>query len=155
APSLIEAVESRDHNAAVRALGKMGVLSLCPSSDQEFGRLEYSVGSIVGRVRLIPLVELASLAAELECFDNADKYVVEAQRLSPGPELLHDLHTVAGIVALSRGNIKLATEYLAASVLVCRKNGWACLACSVRGQNLGLAAKLLDYGQHAAVRSFL
>jgi len=44
---------------------------------------------------------------------------------------------------------------LAASVRVCRKDDWACLACGAREQNLILADKLLDNGQHAAVISFL
>lgn len=155
APCLVEAVTSKDLSAAIRALERMGVLALCPSCDQDFTRLEYSVGSIVGRVRLIPLVELANLAAELHYFENASKYVAEAHSLSPGPAQLHHLHTVAGLVALSLCNLASATEYLAASVRVCRKNDWACLDCGVREQNLALADRLLDHGQHAAVISFL
>src|SRR5262245_42035209 len=54
APRLVEAVRSRNRSEAIEALERMGVFALCPSSDQEFSRLEYSVGSIVGRVRLIP-----------------------------------------------------------------------------------------------------
>jgi hypothetical protein len=105
APSLMEAVASHNQDAAVKALEKMGVLTLCPSSDQGFSPLEYSVGSIVGRVRLIPLVELARLAADLNYFANPSKYVQEAQGLSPGPDQLHHLYAVAGVVALSEGNV--------------------------------------------------
>jgi hypothetical protein len=155
APCLVEAVTLRNLSAAIRALERMGVLALCPSCDQDFSRLEYSVGSIVGRVRLIPLVELANLAAELHYFENASRYVAEAHSLSPGPAQLHQLHTVAGLIALNLGNLESATKYLAASVRVCRKNDWACLDCGVREQNLTLADRLLDQGQHAVVISFL
>jgi hypothetical protein len=132
----------------------MGVLGLCPSCGQDFSRLEYSAGAIVGRVRLIPLVELANLAAELHYFENASRYIAEAHSLSPGPAQLHHLHTVAGLIALNAGNLASATEYLATSVRVCQKNDWACLDCGVREQNLTLADSLLDHGQHAAVISF-
>jgi hypothetical protein len=155
APDLIDAVNSRDQNQAVRALERLGVLALCPSHNTDFGRLEYSAGSIVGRVRLIPLVELANLAAEMQFFENASRYVDEAHRLSPGPAQLHHLHTVAGLVALSRGDLALAVECLTASVQVCRKNDWASSECGVREHNLTLADQLLDYGQHAAVASYL
>jgi hypothetical protein len=156
APMLIEAVVSSNQSAAVRALERMRVLALCPSCAQDFSRLEHSVGSIVGRrVRLIPLIELANLAAELCYFENASKYVNEAHSLSPGPAQLHHLHTISGLVALNEGNLPLAIECLAASARVCRKDDWACLDCSVRGHNLTLADKLLDHEQYESVALYL
>lgn len=155
APCLVEAVTSRNLSTTIRALERMGVLGLCPSCGQDFSRLEYSARAIVGRIRLIPLVELANLAAELHYFEKASRYIAEAHSLSPGPAQLHHLHTVAGLIALNAGNLASATEYLAASVRVCQKNDWACLDCGVREQNLTLADSLLDHGQRNAVISFL
>ena len=71
APSLLAAVASRNPSETGEALSRMGVFALCPSSDDEFAGLEYSVGSIVGRVRLIPLVELAILAAQFSFYEKA------------------------------------------------------------------------------------
>src|SRR5260370_27410029 len=117
--------------------------------------MEWREGCRGGRGRLIPLGELANWAAEVHYFENASRYVAEAHSLSPGPAQLHQLHTVAGLIALNLGNLASATEYLAASVRVCRKDDWACLDCGVREQNLSLADRLLDPRQHASVISVL
>jgi hypothetical protein len=155
APRLLEAMALRDGNAAVKALGEMGVLTLCPSPELLFGRLEFSVGCVIGPARLVPLVELAIVAAELGAYERAGLYVAMAQTLAPGAPELHDLHTVAGVVALRLGKVADAKECLSESVRVCEKNEFACLACGIRAFSLLLAEKLLECGEDAAVIDYL
>ena len=95
------------------------------------------------------------MAAELSFYDKASGYVAESHALYPGAAELHNLHTITGIVALSRGELVQAVEYLAESVRACQKDGFARLSCSVREMNLLLAGRLLDYSQEAAVLSYL
>jgi hypothetical protein len=154
-PRLVRAVALRNRAEAIEALEEMGVFALCVSLDRQFSRLEWRVGSTVGRVRLIPLVELAILAAELDSYDKASIYVAEAQALTPSPPELHDLHSVAGVIALNSGNLDEATEHLAESVRVCQRGGFARVACCVRRQNLMLADKLLDQGHARIVTAHL
>jgi hypothetical protein len=52
----------RDGNAAVKALGELGVLTLCPSPELLFGRLEFSVGCVIGPARLVPLAGVYKLS---------------------------------------------------------------------------------------------
>jgi hypothetical protein len=152
---LIEAAYSRDTDAAIQALAIMGVFALCPSTDQDFSRLEWSVRSIVGRVRLIPLVELSLLAAELGFYGKAEVYVAEARELSPGPPHLHDLYTTEGLVALSRRDTAAASQSLLASIPVCREDGLWRVKCCEHGQNFMLAARLLEEGHHDVVLKYL
>jgi hypothetical protein len=154
APRLLEAIAVRDGEAAVNALGDMGVLALCPSSELLFGRLEFSVGCVVGPARVVPLVELAILAAELGANERAGVYVANAHNLAPGAPELHDLHTVAGVVALNLGNLAEAKRCLSESIRVCEKNEFACLACSIRAFILLLAERLLERGEDAAVINY-
>jgi hypothetical protein len=155
APRLLKAVASQDRNEAVRALAEMGVFVLSPIPEQLFGRLEFCVGSVIGRARLIPLVELAILAAELAAYDNVAVYLADAHALAPGPPELHDLHAVAGVVALAKGLEEDATKHLAESVRVCREDEYARLTCGIRPFNLMLAEKLLERGEKAAVLKYL
>jgi quinol monooxygenase YgiN len=153
-PRLIEAAYSRDAEAAVEALVDMGVFGLCPSTDQDFSRLEWSVMSIAGRVRLIPLVELSILAAELGFYGKAEQYVAGSRKLSPAQPHLHDLHTVEGLVALSRGDTAAASQSLLASIPVC-KGGISRVKCCEHGQNFMLAARLLEQGHGDVVVKYL
>lgn len=155
APTLVDAVSSLNLSGTIEALKALGVFALCPSSEQQFTRLELRVRSIVGRVQLVPLIELAIFAAECGLCKMAGIYIAEAHSLSPGPPELHSLHTASGIVALSDGYVAEANRYLAESVRVCHKDGLACLLCATRSQNLVLAARLLHHGQSAAVKSYL
>jgi hypothetical protein len=154
-PRLLEAIALQDGNAAVKVLGEMGALALCPSPELMFGRLEFTVGCVIGPARLIPLVELAIVAAELGDYQRASAYVADARTLAPGAPELHDLHTVVGLVALNAGNVAEAKECLSESIRVCERNEFACLACSIRAFSLLLAKELLEHGEHAAVVQYL
>lgn len=152
---LSEAITLHDGREAVVALREMRAFALCPSTEVIFNRLEFSVGCVVGPARLIPLVELSLMAAELSAYERASSYLVKAQALDPGAPELHDINTVAGLIALNSGNVPEAKERLLESVRVCDKNEFACLACSIRAFNLLLAEKLLERGEDAAVIEYL
>lgn len=154
-PRLLEAIALNDGSGTVNALEKMGLVELCSSPEQEFGRLEFCVGCVIGRPRLIPLIELAIVAAELGACDRATSYLADAYTLAPEPPELHDLHTVAGVVALATGKVEEAKEYLDRSVRVCLEDEDARLTCSVRPFNLMLAEGLLDHGEAPAVLKYL
>jgi hypothetical protein len=81
--------------------------------------------------------------------------VTNARTLTPGAPELHDLHTVAGIVALSAGNVAQAKQCLDESIRVCEQNEFAFLACSIRAFNLSLAEKLLQSGEDEAAIKYL
>jgi hypothetical protein len=115
--------------------------------------LELSVASVLGRARLIPLVELAVLAAELGMFDRAAAYLAEVQAASPGPLELHDLNTVAGVLALNENDFEGACRRLSASVRVCQTPGL--LAARGPLPNLLLAKRLLEIGEEAPVIGYL
>jgi hypothetical protein len=131
----------------------MGVLDLCWPDERQFGYLELGVASVIGPGGLIPMVELAVLAAELDVFNRAAAYVATCRSASPGPLELHDLHTVEGILELSKGNAGRAKEHLSASVRVCRHVG----DFISRGPlpNLLLVRRLLDSGEEASVIDYL
>jgi hypothetical protein len=133
----------------------MQIIDIAASTESLLDRLEFSVGCIVGPARLIPLVELALLASDLDAYERAASYVTHARSLSPGAPELHDLHTVDGIVALSAGNVEEAKRCLYESIRVCEQNEFASLACSIRAFNLSLAEKLLETGADEAVIKYL
>jgi len=155
APKLLAAVASQEGPRALEALDEMGVLGLCPPPDQQFRRLEFGVGTVIGRARLLPLVELAVFAAEGGDLARASAYLTEAHTLSPRSSDLHILHTVAGIISLGAGKLAEACGYLAESVRVCQRDGVACLRCRSRAPNLMLAERLLEHGEKAAVVEYL
>ena len=130
ASRLAEAIAQNDGQGAVKAFREMGIFALCPSAEVMFNRLEFSVGCVVGPASVVPLVELAVMAAELGAYEKAAAYVVKAYALAPGAPELHDLHTVAGLVALSSDNVPEARKTLSESVRVCGQNEFACLALS-------------------------
>lgn len=152
---LSEAITLNDGRGAIVALREMRAFALCPSTDVLFNRLEFSVGCVVGPACLIPLVELALMAGELSVYKRAASYLVKAHALDPGAPELHDINTVAGLIALNSGNVTEAKERLLESVRVCDKNEFAWLACNIRAFNLLLAEKLLERGEDAAVIQYL
>jgi hypothetical protein len=155
APRLLQALALGDGQAAVSWLVKMGIFALCAPVEQQFKRLEFCVGCVVGRPRLIPLVELAIVAAELGVIDRARTYLAEAHILAPEPTELHDLYTVAGHIALSTGEVAEAKRCLAESARICRQDDFACLTSSIRPFNLTLAERLLTYDEGSAVIEYL
>jgi hypothetical protein len=116
-PKLLDAVSSNNWVKAARALKGMGVLALCLSPERQFDRLEFIVGCVVGRARLIPLVELAIFAAEQLAYDRASEYVIEARTLGPGAPELHCILTVEGLIALNSGNTGDAKQLLIESIV--------------------------------------
>ena len=155
ASRLLEAIGLQNAKGAVEALQDMGILAICPSVEVLFNRLEFSVGCVVGPACVVPLVELAILASELGAYQRAASYVAKARSLAPGAPELHDLHTVAGMVALSEENVAQAIDCLYESIRVCEQNEFAWLACSIRSFNLLLAERLLERGEDAAVVKYL
>ena len=106
--------------------------------------------------RLVPSVEaLALLSSELGFDQRAAADLTEALALSPGSPELHDLHTVAGIIALNRGNLGEAKNHLAESVRACLVDDDSCLLCMRRSPNWLLAVRLLERGELAAVKHYL
>jgi len=154
-PKLFDAISLMDRNGIVAALAEMGVLALSPPVEQQFKRLEFLTGCVIGPARLIPLVELAVFAVEQGAYERANTYAAEAYGLAPRATELHDLHTIAGIVALNAGNMTEAIKYLAESIRVCREDGFASLTCSIRALNIMLADRLLEHGQQGAVLEYL
>jgi hypothetical protein len=155
APRLIEAVENRSVHDTVVLLNDIGILSLCLPREINLNCLAVSARSVVGRRRLVPLVELAVLSSELGFDERASADLREALALSPGSPELHDLHTVAGIIALNRGNLADAKNHLAESVRACLVDDDSCLLCMRRSPNWSLAERLLERGELAAVTHYL
>ncbi len=155
APHLFEAVASGDAILVVSALAEMGVLALCPPLNQMLGRLEFYVGSVIGRARLIPLIELAIFTTELEEPERASKYLAEAQTLYPGASELHDIYTVEGVIALGAGSIGRAKQHLAESISICLEDDLARITCAVRVPNFMLADRLMQRGEREPVVKFL
>jgi len=140
-----------DPAALIKILDEAGVLirSLCV--EDELGRLELSASSLEGRSRLIPLTELAIWATELRAYDKAAFLLASCYPLSPEAPELHDIHTVAGLIAAAEGRIEEAQKQLAESAAVCRTSKYAELLCAIRPFNLTLAEKLLESGKEASV----
>src|SRR5439155_18601717 len=150
-----DAVKSHDWNRVMRVLKKMGVPGLCLPPERQLDQLEFVVGCVIGRPRLVPLVELATFVAEQCEYDRVKKYVEEAYTLNPGATELHDLLTISGIVALGSNDVTNAKRQLLESVRVCTKDGYPCIPNRLYGFNVSLAQKLLEYGQRDAVIDFL
>jgi hypothetical protein len=155
APKLFDAVLSNDRSGTVKTLAEMGVLVLCPPQEQMFARLEFCAGHVIGRARLIVLVDMAIFAAELEAYERARKYLAETQALFPGASELHDIHTIEGIFALSAGNKAEAMRYLYESIRVCQEDDFARVTSSSRLPNLKLAKMLLLHSERTAVVAYL
>jgi hypothetical protein len=155
ANKLVTAVGTGNKAAAVFALEELGILPLCSGHELQLPRLEIVVSSVPGRAQLIPMVELAIFAAELEDLKSASKFVTEAHGFGPGPSELHDLRSVEGLIALGEGNIARAVSYLRDSIRVCMTDEYACLECSARAPNVMLAKRLFEHGESDEVVGYL
>jgi hypothetical protein len=154
-PKFLDAVRLHNGSKTVKALQEMGILRLCLPPLQQFDRLEFIVGCVVGRARLIPLVELAIFAAEQGAYARAKKCITEAHILGPDPPELHCLLTAAGMVALNSGEMGAAKECLLESVRVCQEDDFASVSCGVIGFSTILAEKLLNHGERQTVIAYL
>jgi len=155
AQKMFAAVAAEDAAGIFGALEEMGVLAFCPTAGQQFTRLEHIVGRVIGRARLIPLIELAIFAVDLDDYNRASTYAAEARSFDPGASELHDLCAVEGAVALNAGNVSEAIELLAKSIYVCQADDFSCLTCRGRALNIMLADRLLKYGEREEVVKFL
>jgi hypothetical protein len=153
AAELGAAVLARDRIRAAEALERMGILAVSRAPEQHFGRLEFSVAAVTGPRRLILIVELAVIAAEMGVLQRARAYLAASQAASPGPLEAHDLHTVGGILALNNGDLARACEELFASVYVCR--GIGNLVARGPLPNFTLARRLLEVGEETPVMAYL
>jgi hypothetical protein len=150
-PKLIAAASLDDSAGMATALEEMGVLALCPMPQEQLSRMEVLAGNVTGRARLIPLVELSVLAAELGDYGKASKYVVESRTFDPSSCDLYNLCVVEGLIALNAGKIRDAVQHLDKSLVACRTDEYASLSCGVRAPNLALVQKLLERGERVEV----
>jgi hypothetical protein len=155
AQALLAAVACHDVGGAKRALEGMGIFGLCPPREEQLRRLEFLVGSVIGRRRLIPLVELAIFATELGADERVSKYAAESRALAPRPPQLHDLLTLDGILALNSGDVLKAKICLMESVRVCREDDFSLITCGARTLNVMLAERLIDHGEEEVVIKYL
>ncbi len=149
--TLHAAATSHDRAGTVSALRDMGVLALCPMPEQQLSRMELVAENVVGRPRLIFLVELSVFAAELEDYRRAGRYALESRALNPSSCELYNLCIVEGLVALSAGQTREAVQHLDKSLTACQADEFASLSCGVRAPNLSLAEKLLEIGERIEV----
>lgn len=137
------------------ALERMEVFGLCPIPEMQLSRMELVAGYAVGRAHLIPLVELALFAAELEDYESAGRYDQEARALDPSAWELYTLCIVSGLIALNAGKNREAIQFLDRSIKACQTDEYASLNCGVRAPNLLLADKLLERGERVEVLKHL
>jgi len=152
---VLRAVRCGDGPGIARGLQQLRVFAFCAAQDNLLDRLELLARGVIGRARLIPLVELAIFAIEYGVQNRAKLYVTEALSLCPGPSELHDLHNIQGILALESGDVVGAKEHLSASIKACRGDVFACVTCSARVPNLMLVNKLVGNGEHTAAVRYL
>jgi hypothetical protein len=148
---LISAIASGDKAGMLRALGEMGVLDLCPTSQGQFSRMEVVAGSVNGRSQVIPLVELALFAAEVGDYRRAGQYALQAHAVGPGSWETYSLCIVEGLIALDAGNVGEAIQCLSRSSAACQTDEHASIACGIHALNLSLAEKLLERGERVEV----
>jgi len=148
---LFSALELESRVGVSTALEQMGVVSLCPVTENQFPRMELVAGRLVGPARIIPLVELAHFAAEFGDFGRAQKYTEEARTFDPTSWELYSLCVVEGLIAFNTGDIRGAIWQLDKSINACQMDENAHLSSAVYGPNLALARKLLVYGERLEV----
>jgi len=155
ANELFAAVAKEDSAGIFSALERMGVLALCPKPEQQFSRLQHTAAWLAGRAKMVALVELAIFAAELEDYERAGKYAVEARAFDPISCELYNIRIVEGLIELQAGRTDAAIQALAASIDACMTTEYACLECGIRAPNLALASKLLELGEREEVLKHL
>ena len=151
ARKLFSAVASGDRAAILSSLEGMGVLALCPIRQQQFSRMERIVGRVIGRAKLVFLVELAFFAAELGDYERATKYASEAHDFKPVAWELYSLSVIEGLAALNAGKKDEAIKYLSKSINACLTDVHSCIACGISPPNFGLTEKLLERGKRIEV----
>jgi hypothetical protein len=148
--------ETLNHPSAIaEALGKMGVLALCPSPIHQFTRMRRLADCTSSHTRVSVLVELALFAADLEDYDRASEFAAEARSYCPTEWELYSICMVEGLVAFNKGMYIEAARLMARSVGSCQCDEYASLACGVRSLNLSLPEKLLSVGLHDEVTNYL
>jgi len=153
-PTLLSSVAAENQSDTVAALKEMGVLKLCPPTEELFDRLAFVVGCVIGRARLVPLVELSIFAAEQRAYHRAGKFVAEARALGPGPMEQHCLFTVEGILHLVSSEVIKAKECLMDSIRICREHSDS-VTTGIFGFHVMLAERLLEQGEQETVVSYL
>jgi hypothetical protein len=153
-PRLLSSVTAESPSDTVNALKEMGVLKLCPPPEQLFDRLAFVVGGVIGRARLVPLLELATFAAEQRAYNRAGQFLAEARTLGPGPMEQHCLFTVEGILHLESKDILKAKECLLDSIRVCREHS-DFVRTGIFGFHVMLAERLLEQGERQTVVNYL
>lgn len=133
------------------ALRDMRVLALCPDPEGHLLRMELVSENLPGRARVILLVELSLLAAELGDYGRAIHYASLAHTFGPDSWELYNLCVVEGLIALNTGKHREAVQYLDASIRACERDEYTSLSCGIRVPNLTLAQKLLHSGQRVEV----
>jgi len=151
ARKLFPAVASGDKAAILSSLEGMGVLALCPTPEQHFSGMERIVGRVIGRAKLVFLVELSLFAAELGDYERATKYASEAHNFQPVAWQLYSLSMIEGLAALNVGKKDEAIKYLRKSIDACFTDVSSCVACGTGEPNFLLAKKLLERGERVEV----
>jgi hypothetical protein len=151
ARKLFPAVASGDTGRILSALEGMGVLALCPIPKQQFSRMERIAQQVIGRARVVFLVELSFFAAEIEDYARASKYTSEAHEFNPVGWELYSLSVIEGLAALNDGKVDEALWFLDKSISACLTDENSCLMCSMSPANFLLAEKLLERGERNEV----
>jgi hypothetical protein len=153
---LVDAINAQNAEETAKALFEMGIMGFCPSiGSPPIDRLESSARSVVGRARMIPLIELAYLTEEVGDFKRMAAYSKEACSLEPEAPESHDLYTLKGIIALNSDDLAEAKACLDMSIDICEENELGRIACSIRPFSLRLAEQLLQRGETDAVLRYL
>ncbi len=155
ARGLFLAVASGDRAAILSALEGMGVLALCPKPQQQFASMEPIAGKVIGRAKLVFLVELSFFATELADYERASKYASEAHKFNPVAWELYSLSVIEGLVAWNAGKTDEAVKYLYKSINACLTDVHACLGCGTSPANFLLAEKLVECGERVEVLKHL
>src|SRR5205814_1659748 len=129
ARKLFGAIASEDGIGVSNALEEMGVLVLSSGRKEQFSRLELVVGYVAGRAQIVPLVELALFATELEDHERAGRYSREARAFSPTSWELYNLCVVEGVISLEAGRRDEAILNLSRSIDACQSDEYASLEC--------------------------
>jgi hypothetical protein len=152
-------VKSGNMAAALRAIKPTGILKdVTPA--QELEQLQTDAARIGGYRRLALLPRMAKLAMWLNQPDKAEEYASEALKLirpqraddpfDEGGDAIHDVNMVAGLLALRRGDLGGAKQFLLASA---ETRGSRALR--MLGPNLTLAHELLKQGERDVVVQYL
>jgi hypothetical protein len=153
------ALTGGDPARAVAALQPTGILRHISPPAEELRNLEMEAARSGGSGRLPLLPRMAKLALWLGDASTAERYASEAlklvlpRRVDPfgtSAAAIHDANMVAGVVALRRGDIQGAKEYLLASATTQGSEELQTL-----GPNLTLVDELLKCGERDIVVQYL